>query len=299
MPRPLTALATLATLAVVGFGIFWVATAPRPLPASAVAGLTGDASRGEAVFWAAGCASCHAAPGAKGDDMLLLTGGQRFPSPFGTFLAPNISPDPSHGIGGWRLLDLANAMTRGVSPEGRHYYPAFPYGSFNKVSLQDIADLKAFLDTLPPSATPSLPHEVPFPFNIRRSLGGWKLLFLRDSWVLTGDLTPPGQRGRYLVEALAHCGECHTPRNLLGGMDKSRWLAGAPDPSGKGSIPNITPAKLTWTPAEIAEYLRSGFTPDYDSVGGAMAHVVENFARLPQSDRDAVAAYLTRVPANN
>ena len=290
-------LTILALLAVLGFAIFWVVTAPRPLPASAVAGLAGDAQRGEAVFWAGGCASCHAAPEAKGDAVLVLGGGQRFPSPFGTFLAPNISPDPTHGIGGWSLLDLANAMTRGVSPKGQHYFPAFPYASFIHAELQDVADLKAFLDTLPASASPSLPHEVPFPFNIRRSLGGWKLLFLREPWVITDALTPAEQRGRTLVEALGHCGECHTPRNLLGGMDRSRWLAGAPDPSGKGIIPNITPAKLNWTGAEIAAYLATGFTPEFDSVGGHMAKVVDNFARLPQADREAVAAYLKRVPA--
>lgn len=294
MPRLLT---ILALLAVLGFATFWVVTAPRPLPASAVAGLAGDAQRGEAVFWAGGCASCHAAPEAKGDAVLVLGGGQRFPSPFGTFLAPNISPDPDHGIGGWSLLDLANAMTRGVSPKGQHYFPAFPYASFIHAELQDVADLKAFLDTLPASASPSLPHEVPFPFNIRRSLGGWKLLFLRDAWVITDNLTPAEQRGRTLVEALGHCGECHTPRNILGGMDRSRWLAGAPNPSGKGTIPNITPGKLNWTAAEIAAYLATGFTPEFDSVGGHMAKVVDNFAHLPPTDREAVAAYLKRVPA--
>jgi len=146
-------------------------------------------------------------------------------------------------------------------------------------------------------ATPSLPHEVPFPFNIRRSLGGWKLLFLRETWVITGDLTPAEQRGRTLVEALGHCGECHTPRNLLGGMDRSRWLAGAPDPSGTGTVPNITPGKLRWMAGEIADYLATGFTPEFDRVGGHMAKVVDNFAHLSQADRAAVAAYRKRVPA--
>ncbi|MDP3961825.1 MAG: cytochrome c [Pseudorhodobacter sp.] len=294
MPRLLV---LFAVIAVLGFATFWLVTAPRPLPANAVAGLAGDAHRGEAVFWAGGCASCHAAPDAKGDAVLVLSGGQRFPSPFGIFIAPNISPDRSHGIGGWSLLDLVNAMTRGVSPAGQHYFPAFPYASFIHAELQDVADLKAFLDTLPASTAPSLSHEVPFPFNIRRSLGGWKLLFLRDAWVITGDLTPAEQRGRTLVEALGHCGECHTPRNILGGMDRSRWLAGAPDPSGKGTIPNITSGKLRWTASEIADYLATGFTPEFDSVGGHMAKVVDNFAHLPLTDRAAVAAYLKQVPA--
>lgn len=286
----------LFALGLAGFTIFWTLTHPRGLPESDFAGITGDALRGEAVFHAAGCASCHMAPDAAGEARLILSGGQRFASPFGTFLAPNISPDPDHGIGGWSLADFANAVMRGISPEGRHYYPAFPYASYGKAEVQDIADLKAYMDGLPPSAQPSQPHAVPFPFNIRRTLGGWKWLFVSDVWAVSGDLTEGELRGRYLAEALGHCGECHTPRNALGGMDRSRWLAGAPNPDGRGRTPNITPARLTWSEADIVAYLTTGFTPEYDSVGGHMAHVVDNFARLPESDRQAVAAYLKRVP---
>lgn len=288
---------SLALLAALGAAAGWWLTAPKPLPAALTAGLTGDVAKGEQVFWAAGCASCHMAPGATGDAQLLLTGGQRFASDFGTFLAPNISTDPTHGIGGWSLAQFADAVMRGVSPEGQHYYPAFPYAAFGKMQVQDVADLKAFMDTLPADATPSLPHEIGFPFNIRRSLGGWKLLFLHEDWVIDGELTEQETRGRYLAEAMAHCGECHTPRNLLGGLQLSRWLAGAPNPDGKGTIPNITPAKLDWSAPDIASYLTTGFTPEFDSVGGHMAHVVENFARLPESEAAAVAAYLKRVPA--
>jgi mono/diheme cytochrome c family protein len=283
-------------LAVIAAAGGWWLSAPDRLPASALDDISGDAARGEQVFWAGGCASCHAASDAVGDDKLKLGGGQRFPSPFGTFIAPNISPDPENGIGGWSALDLANAMTRGTSPEGEHYYPVFPYASYAKASLQDVADLHAFLMTLPPVATPSAPHEVSFPFNIRRSLFGWKFLYLNRDWVVAGDLTAEEERGRYLVEALGHCGECHTPRTALGGMDRSRWLGGGPVPAGKGRFPNITPAKLTWSAAEIAEYLKSGFTPDFDSAGGHMALVVENMAHLPPEDRAAVAAYLKKVP---
>ncbi|MDQ1848039.1 cytochrome c [Gemmobacter fulvus] len=288
---------SLALLAALGAAAGWWLTAPKPLPAALTAGLTGDVAKGEQVFWAAGCASCHMAPGATGDAQLLLTGGQRFASDFGTFLAPNISTDPTHGIGGWSLAQFADAVMRGVSPEGQHYYPAFPYAAFGKMQVQDVADLKAFMDRLPADATPSLPHEIGFPFTIRRSLGGWKLLFLHEDWVINGELTEQETRGRYLAEAMAHCGECHTPRNLLGGLQLSRWLAGAPNPDGKGTIPNITPAKLDWSAPDIASYLTTGFTPEFDSVGGHMAHVVENFARLPESEAAAVAAYLKRVPA--
>lgn len=293
MRRPVVAL---MVAGLVGAGLVLGLTRPDPLPDDALAGIAGDAARGEQVFWAGGCASCHMAEGAREAEMLRLSGGQRFPSPFGNFTAPNISPDPDHGIGGWAALDLANAMLRGVSPKGAHLYPAFPYPSYQRASLQDVADLHAYLMTLPPDPTPSQPHQLGFPFNIRLTLGGWKLLFLNRDWVVAGDLSPEETRGRYLVEALGHCGECHTPRNALGGSDRSRWLAGAPNPSGRGTIPNITPAGLTWSEAEISTYLATGFTPDYDSAGGHMALVVTNMAHLPESDRAAIAAYLKRVP---
>ncbi|MBN2630835.1 MAG: c-type cytochrome [Rhodobacteraceae bacterium] len=281
--------------ALIGGAIFWRVTMPETLPAEHFAGVTGDAARGEAIFTATGCASCHMAPGAKGEAQRVLAGGQRFASDFGTFVAPNISPDPTHGIGGWSLMDLANAMQRGVTPDGQHLYPALPYWSYARMQPQDVADLYAYIQTLPPSDVASLPHDLGFPFNIRRVVGGWKVLNRDRDFVVQGDLTAAEARGRYIAEAMAHCGECHTPRNSLGGLDTSRWLAGAPNPSGQGDIPNITPAKLTWSEAEIVEYLTSGFTPDYDSVGGHMVHVVENMAKLADSDRAAVAAYLKRV----
>lgn len=286
----------LVVLGLVGAGGLYVLARPNPMAAAAVSDLTGDAVRGELVFWATGCASCHAADKAEGEAMLVLSGGQRFPSDFGTFVAPNISQDPEHGIGTWSLLDLANAITRGVSPEGEHYYPALPYASYAKMEMQDVADLYAFMKTLPADATPSLPHELGFPFSRRETIGVWKLMILSQDWALPGNLTPTAARGRYIAEALAHCGECHTPRNMLGGMDTALWLGGAPNPSGDGRIPNITPGKLGWSAGDIVQYLTTGFTPDYDSVGGHMAHVVENMARLPESDRQAVAEYLLAVP---
>jgi mono/diheme cytochrome c family protein len=286
----------LIVLGLVAAGGLYVLARPQPLSETAVADLTGDPAKGELVFWAAGCASCHMAAQAKGEAQLVLSGGQRFPSDFGTFVAPNISQDPDRGIGKWSLLELANAITRGVSPAGEHYYPALPYASYARMEMQDVADLYAFLKTMPADPTPSQPHELAFPFSMRETLGLWKLLFLTDDWMLPGNLTPTAARGRYIVEALGHCGECHTPRNVLGGMDRSRWLGGAPNPSGEGRIPNITPDKLQWTAADIVQYLTTGFTPEFDVVGGRMAHVVENMGRLPESDRLAVAEYLLAVP---
>lgn len=290
------ALTALGLIALGGAG-FWVLTIPQTVDAAAYSGLRGDSGRGAQAFAAAGCASCHMAEGAQGADKLVLSGGQRFVTAFGTFVAPNISSDPVAGIGGWSVTDLANAVTRGVSPEGAHYYPAFPFDSYKSMAPQDLVDIHAYLATLPAAAMPSPAHELGFPFNIRRGLGLWKLAFARPDPVLAlPDLTPAEQRGRYLVETMGHCAECHTPRNALGALDTNRWLAGGPDASGQHSIPNITPGALSWDEGEIVEYLTSGFTPDYDSAGGHMALVVENYAQLPEEDRAAVAAYLKRVP---
>jgi len=293
MRRVLTAALILAFVGAIAF--VWL-TAPRRADAAEYANLTGKAAAGEAVFWATGCASCHMAPGASGDAQMILAGGQRFVTGFGTFHSPNISPDPDQGTGGWTLTAFASAVTRGVSPEGAHYYPAFPYAAYRNLAPQEVADLKAYIDTLPASAAKSLPHELAFPLSIRRLLGGWKLLFATEGWVVPDPLSPVQARGRHLAEAMAHCGECHTPRNALGGLIRSRWMQGAPNPSGKGTIPGITPSQLDWSETEIAEMLATGFTPEYDSVGGSMAHVVENFVRLTQDDRNAVAAYLKIVP---
>lgn len=281
-------------LIVVGAGAFWVLSRPETLPADAMAGLTADPGNGETVFWAGGCASCHAAPGAQGDDRLVLAGGYRIESPFGTFVAPNISPSEA-GIGNWSAEDLANALIRGVSPGGEHYYPALPYTTYAHMTLQDVADLKAFMDTLPASDTANQPHELSFPFTVRRGLGLWKRLYLTEDWVVPAQ-TPEIERGRYLVEALGHCAECHTPRNQFGGLDKTRWLQGAPNPSGKGQIPGIAPGKLDSTAEDIAYYLESGFTPDFDSAGGEMADVVSNMAHLTPEDRAAIATYIKAVP---
>ena len=283
-------------LMVVGLAVFWMITAPQPRDMAPYAGLTGDKVHGEQVFWATGCASCHAAVGATGDAVLLLSGGQKFASAFGTFLAPNISTDPVAGIGGWSLQAFVHAVQDGISPAGQHYFPAMPYVAYAGLVPQDVVDLKAYMDGLPASAVQSLPHEVGFPFNIRRSLGGWKFLFASDAYVVQGDLSPQVQRGRYIAESMAHCGECHTPRNLLGGLKRGEWLGGAAMPDGKGKVPNITPGKLKWSGADIFAFLTTGFTPDFDVVGGPMAHVVDNMARLPEADVRAVVAYLQAVP---
>ncbi|KGM47394.1 c-type cytochrome [Pseudooceanicola atlanticus] len=290
-----TFLRFVALLFFFGLACFYLVTIPRTLPEETMADLTGDATRGEQVFWAGGCASCHSAAEAEGEERLVLAGGRPFATEFGTFYAPNISPSDA-GIGGWSQYDLANAMMRGVSPGAQHYYPAFPFTSYTKADPQDIADLHEFMQTLPASDTPNTPHDVSFPFSIRRVLGGWKLLFFREDWALAEAPTEQVERGRYLVEALGHCAECHTPRNALGGLDTDRWLGGAPSPDGRGSVPNITPGGLDWSEVDIAAYLKSGFTPEFDSAGGEMAEVVQNMSNLTDDDLAAIAAYLKAVP---
>ena len=215
-------------------------------------------------------------------------------------MAPNISPHPTDGIGGWSVEDLANAMVEGVSPEGEHYYPAFPYASYARMELGDIADLHAFMQTLPPVEGRAPDHSLAFPYNVRRGIGLWKVLHLSREPVL--DLANANEQvkaGQYLVEGPSHCGECHTPRDLSGGIVKSDWLAGAVAAEGDGRVPNITPQGSdvgNWSESDIAEYLKSGFTPEFDSAGGAMADVVKNTSMLSDEDRAAIAAYLKAVP---
>lgn len=296
----------LVSLVVIAAIAAWFLSAPRPLyPPGSVAAKQlnatqkGDAERGRHVFFAGGCAACHMTQGQ--DDRLKLGGGLKLPSPFGAFTVPNISPHPDDGIGAWNTADLANAMLAGVSPGGEHYYPAFPYVSYAHARLGDIADLLAFLRTLEPVAGKPPGHDLPFPFTIRRSLGLWKLLFFGgpDEIKPEAGKSDAWNRGHYIVEGIGHCNECHTPRNLLGGLDRSRRLAGAPNPEGKGRVPNITPDATgigKWTQGDIVELLASGFTPDYDSVGSSMAQVVKNTAQLPASDRQAIAEYLRALP---
>jgi len=300
MKRLLIALVVLAAL---GGAAFWLVTMPSRLSAEEIAAMPpGDAVRGERIFNAGGCTSCHGDERATGEERLKLGGGLALVTPFGTFHAPNISPDSETGIGSWSAADFANAMLKGVSPRGAHYYPAFPYTSYARMTTADIADLWAFMQTLPAVEKSNVAHQLPFPFNMRRGLGLWKLAFLSpDPVVSIPETDAQALAGRYLVEGPGHCGECHTPRNLAGGPEKPRWLAGGPAPEGRGRIPNITPDAEgigDWSASDIAYYLESGFTPDFDSAGGAMAAVQKNMALLPPADREAIAAYLKAVPAS-
>ena len=277
----------------------WALSAPRPLysaedgPAMEAGG---DAAAGRIVFLAGGCNSCHATPGQP--DPLRLGGGFELKTPFGSFYPPNISPDPDDGIGRWKVVDLANALMAGVSPDGRHYYPALPYTSYQNMKIGDVRDLMAFLRTLPAVHGRPPAHRLAFPFSIRRGVGLWKLLYL-DHARLDPDPSKSAawNLGRYLVEGPGHCAECHSPRDFLGGIIAARRFTGGPTPEGKDKAPDITGHGLAqWSQADIVGALATGITPDGDSLGGPMAAVVRDAGQLPAGYREAIAEYLKSLP---
>jgi mono/diheme cytochrome c family protein len=255
--------------------------------------------RGEYVFNAAGCLGCHTDEKRKGEP---LAGGRPLDTPFGVYYAPNITPDPEHGIGGWSLEDFRAALRHGEAPGGSPYFPVFPYTSFTLMTAADIDDLYAYMMTRQPVAQPNTAHEIDFPFGWRFLMRFWRVLFFEE-----GPLEPvPGEsaewnRGRYLVEALGHCGECHTPRNMLGAMDEDLAFSGVrAGPDGQNA-PNITPHAEDglggWSTADITTLLKDGMTPEFDWVGSGMAEVVANStSKLSDEDRQAIALYLKSLP---
>lgn len=258
----------------------------------------GDPARGEYVLAMGGCVACHTDEKNGG---ALLGGGRALATPFGTFYSSNITPDPDAGIGGWTLGEFVRAMREGLSPDGQHYYPAFPYPSYTKMTEQDLVDLKAYLDTVTPVSAAVQPHDLGFPFNIRQTLAGWKLLFFDDSpFEADASQSEIWNRGAYLVRGPGHCGECHTPRNPLGGPDDGRYLAGNPVGAEGKATPNITPHETgiaDWSAVDLAFALESGLTPDYDSFGAGMGEVVEDAtSKLTEEDREAIAEYLLSLP---
>jgi mono/diheme cytochrome c family protein len=282
----------LMALFAAGAAAAWQMTAPRPAFAEHEIAEKGDPERGRLIFAAGDCASCHASPGQE--ERTKLGGGLALASPFGTFRVPNISMHPGDGIGMWRSTDLANALLSGVSPSGKHYYPVFPYSSYTHMEVGDVQDLMAYLRTLPSVAGKAPPHEIGLPFRLRRAVGFWKLLFLER-----GPLPPDPNRnavwhrGRYLVEAVAHCAECHSTRNIFGAIKPQTRFAGGVDPEGTGFIPNITPSRIgDWSERDVAEMLKRGVTPNHGRVGSSMSAVVTNTALLSDLDRHAIATYV-------
>jgi mono/diheme cytochrome c family protein len=283
-------------LAAIGFAVFWWLTIPAVIASNALPAYTPNPANGLTVFNAGGCSSCHAVPNQP--DRTRLGGGLAIPSPFGTFYAPNISPDPNDGIGRWSEADFVTAVLKGTSPAGAHYFPAFPYPSYQHAKVEDVRDLFAYLKTLPQVAGRVRDHDVPFPFNIRRNIGIWKVLFMDGKpFMPDAARSAAWNRGAYLVNGLGHCAECHSPRNLLGGIIDAQRYAGGPNPEGEGWIPNITQKGLAeWSTKDIANFLETGQMPEGDTAGGSMARVIRNTAQLPAEDRAAMAEYLKSLP---
>ena len=286
----------LVLAAAAAFGIYgWLTATPMASAVTAPA-YTPDLANGLTTFNAAGCSSCHAVPGQP--DRTKLGGGLAIPSPFGTFYAPNISPDPADGIGRWSEAEFVRAVMQGISPAGYHYFPAFPYPSYAQAKVEDIRDLFAYLKTLTPVPGKVRDHAVPFPFDIRRNIGIWKLLFMDGKPFMKDAARPAGwNRGAYLVNSLGHCAECHSPRNFLGGIVANKRFAGGPDPEGQGWVSNITQKGIgDWSEKDIAYFLQTGELPEGDAAGGSMARVIKNTSQLGPEDRAAMAEYLKSLP---
>jgi len=265
--------------------------------ATPVIAQSGDAERGAYILAAAGCVACHTVP----KDGAFLAGGRELKTDFGSFFTPNITPDPETGIGNWSDEDFIRAMKKGVSPDGGRYYPTFPYTSYTRMTRQDMLDLKAYLDTVPPVRNAVPDHDLAFPFGIRASMMGWQLLFFDDT-PFEADPTQSDawNRGAYLVNGPGHCGECHTPRNLLGVVDSGRPLAGNANGPEGDAVPNITPHSSGiggWSEDDIVSMLEVGLLPDGDFAGGAMTDVIEeSTSKLSEDDRKAIASYLLSLP---
>lgn len=278
-------------------GIVFAAFAALPAWAvePAPAGENEALKRGAYIFDAAGCKACHTDTKKKGP---LLAGGRALGTPFGVFYGPNITPDPLTGIGKWSDGDFIRALRDGVSPAGDHYFPVFPYPSFTKMTERDMLDLKAYIFSLPPVNQPNRSHEVKFPFGFRFLLGFWKMLhFTPGTFKPDPSMSAELNRGTYLVKALGHCAECHTPRTMTGGLDLSKSMAGTVDGPDGETIPNITPDAATgigeWDLGDIEFALETGIKLDGDVLGSLMAEVVENTtSRLTAADRRAIALYL-------
>jgi mono/diheme cytochrome c family protein len=255
----------------------------------------GDAKRGEYLVKAGGCVGCHTE---DKEGAVPFAGGRALKTPFGTFYGPNITPDKKAGIGNWTEADFIRALRQGDRPDGSNYFPAFPYPSFTKIVDADLKDMWAYLRTLPPSARPSREHDLWFFFGWRWLVSIWKwFYFTSGPFTSIPGLSDSANRGAYLVQALGHCSECHTPRNFLGGPKMSRFLAGGKGPDGK-NVPNLTPTELNkQSDKELKDLITTGMTPEGDVLAEAMSEVVTNtISKLTPADLDALIAYLRTLP---
>ena len=270
---------------------------------SAGLGRTTPLERGLRIFAATGGCTCHTNYPGEDDAAPELAGGRALETPFGIYYSTNITPDRETGIGGWSQDDFVRAMREGLSPAREHYFPVFPYTSFTGLADQDLADLKAYLDSIRAVRRENRPHDAHLPFSFRPAIAGWKYLNFIPGRIEDDPAQDAAtNRGRYLALAAAHCGECHTPRTVTGGLDRTQWLAGSRDGPEGELAPNITPDEKTgigdWSITDLVWYLETGLKPDGDDTQGLMSELIRHgFANLPRDDREAIARYLKSVPA--
>jgi mono/diheme cytochrome c family protein len=281
----------LGAVAVVGIGTAIYFFRPVEGPARDLT-LTGDAARGQYLMRLGGCVACHTNNGAGGAQ---LAGGVGLETAFGTFVPPNITSDPNVGIGSWTLAQFSEAMSNGMGPQG-HLYPAFPYENYTLMSDQEIVDLYAALMASEPVATPAAQSTIPFPFNIRLLMAGWKNLFFSPRrFEPEADRDAVYNRGKYLALGPSHCVSCHSPRNALGAVEWDQAFAGSPGGTG-GRAPALTRAALLdegYDLETLAQTLKDGFTPGFDVLGGPMGEVIADSTSFwTDEDRAAVATYL-------
>ena len=271
----------------------------RPQTAWAQAGQA-EIARGRYVFGATGGCGCHTEKGQPANG-----GGRKYEGPFGTVYSSNITPDRQTGIGTWTDEQIITATRLGRRPNGERLLPVHPYTVFNGMAAEDLRALVAFLRTVPPVGRANTPKRITVPFFESVFLPAWLAAFAPRESPPPAAPTAGVPRGEYLVRAVAHCGECHTPRTLTMATDGSRFLAGTPKGPEDAAMPNITPDTETgigkWSVEEIAEYLGSGNKPDGDVAGGLMGEVIDGtlagYKDLTKADRVAIAQYLKTIPA--
>ncbi len=278
--------------AVATFAVAWrpaIAAIEPPAPPSFDPALV---KRGRDLAAIGNCNDCHTVRGGK-----AFAGGLPVPTPFGTIYSSNITPDPETGIGRWSEAAFRRAMRSGVNRDGQHLYPTFPYDHFTNVTDADDQALYAYLMTRQPVHAPARENQLSFPLDQRFVIAGWKLLFLRHGTYQPDHAqSAEWNRGAYLVEGLAHCGACHTPRNALGAERGSAQFAGGDVDNWHAYAINAqSPAPVPWDADALFAYLRDGWHPDHGVARGPMAQVVSNLSEVPQSDIRAIAVYMAGV----
>ncbi|KAB0459347.1 alcohol dehydrogenase [Agrobacterium radiobacter] len=294
----LLGLVSLAVVGAVGAGLFFFYPHSLPEVAASAKQPSGQEliARGEYLTIAGDCAACHSTKGGK-----PFAGGLPFKLPFGTIYSSNITPDKEHGIGAWNDAEFVRAVRSGVGKHGENLYPAFPYASYALLSTDDILAIRAYLNTVTAVSEPAPENTLEFPFNQRWLMRGWNLLFL-PSHPFEKDPTRDERwnRGAYLVEGLAHCGECHTPRGLMFQKKQGQALSGGEVDGWKAW--NITSDPETgvgnWSEEDLKTFLATGHAKGHGPAGGAMREAIDlSFSKLPSSDIDAIVSYLRTVPA--